>query len=50
MLNTSQHCRLTGAYGVVDSVLAIADHKLGAAAIGDIVLAEIMLVEARDDQ
>ena len=46
MLNTRQHCRLTGAYGVVDRVLAIADHRLGAAAIGDVVLAEIALVEA----
>jgi hypothetical protein len=34
-----------GAYGVVDRLLAIADWRLGAERIGDLILGEIAVVE-----
>jgi hypothetical protein len=45
MMGTRRGCRVDGAYGVVDRLLAIADWRLGAEEIGNIVLGEIAVVE-----
>jgi len=40
-------CSAAGADGVLDRLLAVADHRLGAEEMGSIVLAEIMAAEVR---
>jgi hypothetical protein len=50
MMNTRRGCRVDGAEGVVDRLLGVADWRLGAEEIGNVILGEIAVTDVAQGQ